>query len=206
MPSEVAIESKALIVGGVVIKGLIPRMNMDEFYAFCVLNKELRIERDREGNVIIMPPVYTETGFYEGETFGELRSWNKKAGNPGRVFSPSTGFTLPSGAVRSPDASWLSNAKWDALSKEEKRSFAPVVPEFIIEVRSSTDKEDDLYDKMEEWVEGGVLLAWLIDPILEQARVYRVDGSISVVKSFDEELSGEQVLPGFSFELNSLKS
>ncbi|MCO6487897.1 MAG: Uma2 family endonuclease [Phaeodactylibacter sp.] len=205
MPAEVATESKALIVNDMVIKGLIPRMEMDDFYAFCALNQELRIERDSEGNVIIMPPVYTETGFYEGEAFGELRSWNKKNGNPGRVFSPSAGFTLPNGAVRSVDASWLSKEKWDALSKEERKSFAPVVPEFIIEIRSGTDKEDKLYEKMEEWIENGTLLAWLIDPILEQARVYRADGSISVIKSFEEALSGEEVLPGFTFELNSLK-
>ncbi|MCB9265734.1 MAG: Uma2 family endonuclease [Lewinellaceae bacterium] len=206
MPAEVATESKELIVSGVVIKGLLHRMSMEEFYAFCALNRELRIERDSEGNVIIMPPVYTKTGFYEGEAFGELRSWNKKNGEPGKVFSPSAGFTLPNGAVRSADASWLSNEKWKALSEEERKSFAPVVPEFIIEVRSSTDKEDKLFEKMEEWVENGALLAWLIDPILEQARVYRADGSISVIKSFDEALSGEEVLPGFAFALSSLKS
>ena len=206
MPAEVAIESKALIVNDMVIKGLIPKMGMDDFYAFCALNKDLRIERDREGNVIIMPPVYTETGFYEGEAFGELRSWNKKNGNPGRVFSPSAGFTLPNGAVRSADASWLSKEKWNALKKEARKSFAPVVPEFIVEIRSSTDKEDKLYEKMEEWIENGVLLAWLLDPILEQARVYRADGSISVIKSFEEALSGEEVLPGFTFELSSLRS
>ena len=206
MPAEVAIESKALIVNDMVIKGLIPKMGMDDFYAFCALNKDLHIERDREGNVIIMPPVYTETGFYEGEAFGELRSWNKKNGNPGRVFSPSAGFTLPNGAVRSADASWLSKEKWNALKKEARKSFAPVVPEFIVEIRSSTDKEDKLYEKMEEWIENGVLLAWLLDPILEQARVYRADGSISVIKSFEEALSGEEVLPGFTFELSSLRS
>lgn len=100
---------------------------------------------------------------------------------------------------------YLPNEKWDALSKEERKSFAPVVPEFIIEVGSTTDKEDKLYEKMEEWIENGALLAWLIDPVLEQARIYRADGSISVIKSFDEALSGEEVLPGFTFELSRLK-
>lgn len=206
MPAEVAAESKELIVNDIVIKGLIPRMSMEEFYAFCALNEGLRIERDSEGNVIIMPPVYTESGSQEQKVGFYVSLWNENNGNPGLVFSPSTGFTLPNGAVRSADASWLSNEKWSALSKEEKRSFAPVVPEFIIEVRSTTDKEDKLYEKMEEWIANGVLLAWLIDPILEQARVYRADGSILVIKSFDEALSGEEVLPGFTFELSSLNS
>lgn len=207
MAVSAAIKTHQLIVNGLPVEGLLPTpMSMETFIGFCAQNPELRIERDSEGNVIVMPPVHTESGFFEGEVFFHLRLWNQDKGKPGIAFSSSAGFTLPNGAVRSPDASWLSNEKWAALSKAERKSFAPVVPEFVVEIRSATDKEPSLYAKMEEWIENGALLGWLIDPILEQARVYRADGSISVIKSFDEVLSGEQMLPGFSFGLQSLKS
>jgi len=181
-----------------------PPMSHEEFVDFCSRNQDYRIERDKDGNVIIMSPIFSISGIYEGIVFREVANWNEKHGG-GWTFSASTGFTLPNGAVRSADTTWLSNEKWESLTKEEKRTFAPVCPEFIAEVRSTTDRLKKLQAKMQEWTENGTQLAWLIDPETEKAWIYRADGSVSVVKDFDQQLSGEDVLPGFAFDLGLLR-
>ena len=123
----------------------------------------------------------------------------------GRAFSPSTGFTLPDGSTRSPDASWVSNDQLARLSPPERKSFAPVVPEFVVEVRSDSDDLIRLRRKMSEtWIGNGVQLAWLIDPIEQKAYTYRSDGSVEVIPDFEHILSGEGILPGFEFDLGLL--
>lgn len=134
----------------------------DELYEFCVLNKGLRIERDRGQNIIIMAPVGGNSGFFEKELIFEVESWVRES-QSGYSFSSSTGFLLPNGAMRSPDACWVSEERWSVLTEQQKQKFPPVVPDFIVEIRSETDALKAVQAKMQEWVKNGVRLAWLLD-------------------------------------------
>jgi Uma2 family endonuclease len=178
----------------------LPPMTDEEFVRFCIENPDLRIERDKDKNIIIMSPTFALTGIYEGIVYTAVFNWNAQYSN-GWVFSPSAGFTLPDGAMRGADTSWLSDEKWQRLTKAEKNSFAPVCPEFVVEIRSATDSLKKIKAKMEEWIENGVQLGWLLDPANEKAWIYRADGSIEIVHSFDKTLSGENVLVDFTFDL-----
>lgn len=186
------------------IKGLADKLTDEEFSEFCAANRDYRIEKDKNGNIIFMSPVHVDSGFYEGEVFAALKAWNKKS-KTGVAFSASTGFTLPNTAVRSPDASWLSMEKWKALTDKEKRSFAPVCPEFVVEIRSKSDILKEVKEKMIEWIENGAALGWLIDVKTQKTHIYRAAGSVEIIKGFDKILNGENVLPGFEFELNNLQ-
>lgn len=176
----------------------------DELYEFCVLNKGLRIERDRGQNIIIMAPVGGNSGFFEKELIFEVESWVRES-QSGYSFSSSTGFLLPNGAMRSPDACWVSEERWSVLTEQQKQKFPPVVPDFIVEIRSETDALKAVQAKMQEWVKNGVRLAWLLDSKNERAYIYRADGKVETVKGFSQLLSGEQVMPGFELDLACLK-
>ncbi len=178
-------------------------MTDEEFLHFCMVNKDMRIERDKNKNIIIMAPVNNTSGYYENEAAGEVRAWAKKH-KTGVSFSPSTGFTLPNRAVRSPDACWVSPERWATLTDTDKTKFAPVCPDFVIEIRSKTDNLKPLIEKMEEWMENGVRLGWLIDPQQQQTYIYRENAEVEIIKGFDKVLSGEQVMPDFEFELGLL--
>lgn len=184
---------------------LADNMTDDEFFEFCVANKDLRIERDPDKKIIIIVPVGPESGFYEGKAFTKLDIWNEQSGSEGLTFSPSTGFKLKNGATRAADASWVSLERWEKLSAEQKKKFLPIAPDFAIEIRSKTDKLKKLKAKMLEWIENGVRLAWLIDPVEQKTYIYRADGSIEIVEGFERELSGEDVLKGFVFDLRLLR-
>ncbi len=176
-----------------------------EFEVFCQNNPDLQVELEPDGTLFIMPPVHFDSGRFELEIAGELRNYAKKD-SKGQAFGPSTGFKLPDGSTRAPDAAWVSNEQIARLSPEDRKSFAPLVPEFVVEIRSDTDRLARLQQKMmETWIANGVQLAWLIDPVERKAYVYRADGSIQVVTDFGAKLSGEDVLPGFEFDLGSLK-
>jgi Uma2 family endonuclease len=180
------------------------RLSQAEFETFCAENPDLRVEREADGKILIMPPVHLDSGFFEGELFGELRNFSKRDGR-GQAFSPSTGFRLPDGSTRSPDASWVSYEQLDKLSPAERKSFASVVPEFVAEIRSDSDHLAHLKRKMAEvWIANGVQLAWLIDPTEKKSYVYHPDGSIEVVEGFETSLTGDPVLPGFVFDLRLL--
>lgn len=179
-------------------------MTDEEFFQFCMDNKNVRIERDKDRNIIIMPPVNFDSGNYESEFIGEVRNWNKKFGN-GKTPSSSTGFSLPNGAVRSPDASWVSPERLSKMPTSEKSKFAAIVPDFIVEVRSKSDRLNPLKDKMLEWIENGVRLAWLIDPKTEMTYIYRENGSIEILEGFDRTLTGEDVMEGFEFDMTMLR-
>jgi Uma2 family endonuclease len=176
----------------------------DELYDFCVLNRELNVERDKDQNIIIMAPVGGHSGFFEKDLIFEVESWVRRT-QKGFSFSSSTGFLLPNGAMRSPDACWVSEERWSVLSDQQKQKFPPVVPDFIVEIRSSTDSLSTIQDKMEEWISNGVRLAWLLDPKNEQAWIYREDGRVEQVIGFNQSLSGEGVMPGFTLDLSGLK-
>lgn len=181
-------------------------MSEADFEQFCAQNRDLRIEREANGKVTIMAPVHFDSGFFEGEVFGELRNFVKNSKLGGRALSPSTGFKLPDGATKSPDASWISAEKLAALPPAERKKFAAVVPDFIIEIRSDSDKLGKLKRKMEQtWIGNGVRLGWLIDPVKQKVYIYRQDGSVDVIQGFDGKLNGEDVLPGFELDLGMLK-
>lgn len=181
-------------------------MSEAAFEQFCAQNRELRIEREANGKVTIMAPVHFDSGFFEVEVLVELRNFVKNSKLGGRVLSPSTGFKLPNGATKSPDASWISAEKLANLPAEERKKFAAVVPDFIIEIRSDSDKLGKLKRKMEQtWIGNGVRLAWLIDPVKQKAYIYRQDGTVEVVPNFEGKLNGEEVLPGFELDLGMLK-
>ncbi|MCW5924702.1 MAG: Uma2 family endonuclease [Saprospiraceae bacterium] len=181
------------------------RMTDEEFYAFCRENPELKIEQDKYGNVIVMPPVSPDSASSELEVGTDLTVWNRKT-RLGKTFSSSVMFTLPDGSKRMPDASWISSEKYDRLSERERQSFAKIVPDFVIEVRSPSDSLTELKEKMTDaWIANGVRLAWLLDPESQSVWVYRADGSTETLAGFDKKLSGEDVLPGFEFDLSVLK-
>ncbi len=181
------------------------RMSREQFHRFVLKNTDLRIERDKYGSIIIYPLMTFDSGYFEGEAFGILRNWSK-TNKFGRAFSPSTSFDLPDGSQRKADGAWISMEKINKLSEEERKGIALIVPDFVMEVRSESDRLAPLKKKMAEaWIANGVKLAWLIDPIKEKAWIYRADGSSEEINGFQNSLSGEGILPGFELKLSDLK-
>jgi len=181
-----------------------PRMSDAEFFRFCRDNDELRIERDAHGNIVIMPPTGFNTGTRNTKLTSKLDQWNEEL-QFGSVGDSSTGFRLPNTAVRSPDASWISNERLAKTSSEEQEGFLPAAPEFAAEIRSRTDRPRVLREKMEEYMANGVLLAWYIDRPSQFVEIYRAGKPVETVQGFDQHLSGEDVLPGFEFDLKWMK-
>ena len=181
-------------------------MSDEEFYQFCRENSQYRIEKNKHGKIIVMQPTNSETGNYNFEVSLEVGTWNRQT-HMGKAFDSSTGFKIQNGATLSPDVSWILNERWNDLPEEEKRRFARITPDFVIELRSSSDDSlKDLKEKMDEYIENGVRLAWLLDRISGKAYVYRPNRPISISENFDTDvLSGEDVLPGFELKLSILK-
>ena len=179
-------------------------MTDEEFFHFCTQNRNLRIERDANGQIYIMPPTGLDTGAFNSDINTDLSIWNRK-NKTGKVFDSSTGFTLPDRAVFSPDAAWISNEKISKLTKEQRNIFAPICPDFVIELKSKSDTIPELQNKMLKWIENGCKLAWLLIPEKEEAHIYRSNGNIEIVKGFNKKLSGENILPGFELDLSILK-
>lgn len=174
----------------------------EEFLEFCRRNPDARIERDSTGEIIIMAPTFTETGSKNSHLNFLLYGWAIEDGT-GRSFESSTGFTLPNRALRSPDASWISNKRWDALSDSERAGFAIISPDFVIELRSASDRLEKVEAKMEEYIENGSLLGWFIDPIERRVHVYRPNQEVEVLDD-PGKVSGEPLLPGFVLELGEI--
>lgn len=194
-----------LLVEGIEVQALRSPMTDEEFEEFCFQNSDLRIEQDKHGNIIIMSPVSYDSGNQESEVIADLVIWNRKH-KLGKTFSPSTMFILPDGEKRMPDAAWVSMGKHNKLSRWERKKFAHIVPDFIIEVRSPSDDLDDLKEKISNiWIANGVRLAWLIDPVDQRAFIFKPDIKPVEIQGFDHQLSGEDVLPGFEFDLSILK-
>ena len=167
----------------------------DQFFALCQLNRDLRLERNAEGDIIVMPPTGGETGNRNAEITGQVVSWTKQDGT-GAVFDSSTGFKLPNGADRSPDAAWVRRSRLAQLSREEKEKFLPLCPDFVIELLSPSDDLEEIQAKMDEYTENGARLGWLLDPKSRRIYVYRSGKRVIVMKNA-EEISGEPELPGF---------
>jgi Uma2 family endonuclease len=181
---------------------LLKKLDDEEFDELCRANSELRIERTKEGAIIIMPPTYTKTGGRNFELAGSFWAWAKQDGT-GRGFDSSTGFTLPNGAKRSPDVSWIRNERWDALSDKERERFALICPDFVVELRSETDSLKTLQEKMEEYIENGARLGWLIDPLKKQVHIYRPDTAVEVLDN-PQTVSGEPLLHGFVLNIQEI--
>ena len=170
-----------------------------QFYQLCKANPNLRIERTAKGQVIVMPPVFSDTGNRNFNIAVKLGVWAEKDAT-GLGFDSSAGFTLPNGATRSPDASWILLERWNALKPEEQASFAPICPDFVIELRSSSDSLKALKSKLEEYVQNGVKLGWLIDRKGKTAHIYR-PGLQPAVLADPASLDASPELPGFRLEM-----
>ena len=174
----------------------------EQFYQLCAANRDLRLERTARGDLIIMPPTGGETGKRNSDINVELNLWNRQS-KLGVVFDSSTCFHLPDGSDRSPDASWILLAKWDTLTAEEKEKFLPLCPDFVIELRSPSDSLKLLQNKMQEYLDNGTRLGWLINPKNRQVEVYR-QGKEKEMLDNPTTLSGEEILPGFVLNLSSI--
>ena len=172
----------------------------DQFYQLCQKNSDLKFERTAKGDLIIMPPVGGESGNREAEMIADLVFWNRQT-KLGYTFSSSTIFKLPNGGDRSPDAAWIKKEHWEALTPEQKRKFPPIAPDFVIELRSATDNIETLRSKMQEYMDAGVKLAWLINPQQQQVEIYRLGKDVEL-RNLPTELLGEEILPGFSLSLD----
>jgi Uma2 family endonuclease len=174
----------------------------DQLLALCEINHELRIERNVKGELLIMPPTGGETGDRNSEINFQLRGWAKRDGT-GTAFDSSTGFRLPNGAMRAPDAAWVPHARLVDISHEERRKFLPLCPDFVIELRSPTDALRDVRAKMEEYLANGARLGWLIDPGPRHVYVYRPGAPVERLESPDT-ISGDPVLPEFVLDLREI--
>ncbi|MEB3149781.1 MAG: Uma2 family endonuclease [Sphaerospermopsis sp.] len=172
----------------------------DQFYQLCQKNSDLKFERTAKGDLIIMPPVGGESGNREAEMIADLVFWNRQT-KLGYTFSSSTIFKLPNGGDRSPDAAWIKKERWEALTPEQKRKFPPIPPDFVIELRSATDNIETLRSKMQEYMDGGVKLGWLINPQQQQVEIYRLGKDVEI-RNLPTELLGEEILPGFTLNLD----
>lgn len=175
----------------------------EQFYQLCQINEYYKFEQTAKDELIILPPSNLITGNREAELNGNLMIWNRQT-KLGKVFSSSTVFTLPNGGKRSPDVAWIANERWESLSIKEKEKFAKICPDFVIELRSRTDSLSQLQEKMQEYLNSGLRLGWLIDPQNQQVEIYRQNQSVEIV-SLPTSLSGENVLPGFILELPVFK-
>lgn len=174
----------------------------EQFEQFCEANPHFRIEMTKEGTMIIMMPMVPTGGNREFELTTQFGIW-VKADQTGRGFSSATVFTLPNGAKRSPDVSWIRNERWEALTEKQKNSISHICPDFVIELRSKTDRLKPLQDKMQEYTDNGAQLGWLIDPIEKKIHVYRPDAPIEILDN-PAEVSGEPLLSGFTLKLTGI--
>lgn len=174
-----------------------PALDMDEeqFFEFCQQNKDVRIERTEKGELEVMPPTGGETGNRNTELTTQLQIWARQD-NTGAAFDSSTGFVLPNGAVRAPDAAWVRRERLAELTAEQKRKFIPLCPDFVIELRSPTDSLALIQGKMQEYLENGARLGWLVDPEERKVHIYQPNKAVSVLES-PGEVSGDPVLTGF---------
>ena len=173
----------------------IAKFTDDMFFDLCQANSQLFLERDKDGNIIVMAPTGSDTGFYNSDINGQIWHWNRSNG-AGYVFDSSAGFTLPNGAVRSPDVSWIARDKWEALPEADRSRFAHICPDLVVEVMSASDSISELKNKMEEYRSNGCRLGWLIDRANKQVHIYREDGSVEIKEGKSVKLSGEEVLEG----------
>jgi len=181
-----------------------PRISYNQFSQICQQNPELKLELTAAGGLVVMPPTAGETGRKNSDLIGQLWLWNRQY-QLGEVFDSSTAFCLPNGAIRSPDAAWIERTRWLALSREEQEKFSPICPDFVIELLSPSDNLKEIQAKLQEYLENGCQLGWLINPQKQQVEVYRKGQDREVLEQ-PLTLSGEDILPRFTLELNNIWS
>jgi Uma2 family endonuclease len=174
----------------------------EQFFQLCQNNRDLQFERTASGELLIMPPTGGETGNRNIELSYQLQSWSRQ-NNLGKAFDSSTGFKLPNGADRSPDASWVRRERWEALTPEQREKFLPLCPDFAIELRSPSDSLKKIQEKMQEYIENGARLGWLIDRKNRRVEIYRPGRDVETIEN-PVTLSGEDVLPGFVLDLTAI--
>jgi Uma2 family endonuclease len=184
------------------VSGIVLRLTHEQFEQICQNNPDRSFELTENGELEIMPPVGAASGRREISIGAQLYNWNERT-NLGETFSSSTIFILPSGAERSPDAAWVERSRWEAFTAEEQEKFLPLAPDFVIELRSPSDRLPKLQEKMIEYRDNSVRLGWLINPQQQQVEIYRLGRDVEVLES-PTSLSGEDVLPGFVLDLQSI--
>jgi Uma2 family endonuclease len=188
------------------------KLTDEQFEQLAAVNRELRLELTAKGELIIMPPTGGETGDRNFELDGQLWYWNRQT-RLGKAFDSSTGFRLPQGTARSPDVAWIRMERWEALTPAQRKKFLPLCPDFAVELVSETDSEavaslrasdvEETRAKMQEYVDNGLRLGWLINPRTRQVEIYRLNQVVEVLQS-PATLSGEEVLPGFVLDLQPI--
>lgn len=177
-------------------------MTESQFARLCSDNGDLRLELSGERELIIMPPAFSETGWQELEVALQVGTWAKENGT-GRAFGPTAGFTLPNGAIRAPDVSWIPLSRWEALNENDRSGFAKIAPDFVLELRSSSDSLLDVQRKMEEYMANGARLGFLVDPQNRRVHVYRPGEPADILEE-PASVSADPVLPGFTLNLSTI--
>lgn len=172
----------------------------EQFYQLCQVNPDVKFERDATGNLIVMAPTGGETGSYNAEIVADFVIWNRQT-RLGKVFDSSTCFKLPKGGDRSPDVAWVAVERWSQLSQEQQRKFPPIAPDFVLELMSPTDSLENTQAKMQEYMNNGVRLGWLIDRDRRCVEIYRSNQPVEKLTS-PEQILGEAVLPGFFLNMD----
>ena len=175
------------------------KVTHEQFKKLASANRDLRLERTEEGELIIKPLFGGEAGAKNANITAQLWIWNRQT-KLGIAFNSSTGFNLPNGANRSPDASWVKLERWEALTEEEKKGFAPICPDFVVELRSASDNMKPLREKMQEYIENGAKLGSLIDRKNRKVEIYRQGFDVEILDN-PASLSGEDILPGFILDM-----
>jgi Uma2 family endonuclease len=179
----------------------IAHLTHNQFRELCRENRDIRLELTAKGELIVMPPTGWESGNRNIKLAARLQNWTETDGT-GIAFDSSTGFILPSGAIRSPDAAWVASERLTALNPDPE-GFLPLAPDFVIELRSASDRLKPLQDKMQEYIDNGVRLGWLLNPKDRAVEIYRIGKGIEILQS-PTEVSGEEVLPGFVLSLEGI--
>ena len=180
----------------------------EQFYRLCQVNQDWQLERNAKGELIVMPPTGGTAGWRNASISAQLYNWAIED-KTGKSFDSSTEFTLPSGALRSPDASWIKLERWNALTPEQQDGFPPIAPDFVIELVSPSDlrnqRYEDLQQKMQEYLDNEVRLGWLIEPKTQKVEIYRPEQAVEIIHC-PKTLSGEDVLPSFVLDLEPIWS
>ena len=185
-------------------RDVLEKISDDEFERFCRHNPDVEIELTKEGELVIMPPTGGKTGIRNFSLIGYFYNWVEK-NQSGVGFDSSTVFKLPNGAKRSPDLAWIKNARWESLTAEEQEKFPTLCPDFVVELRSPSDSIKNLQAKMDEYIENGASLGWLIDPLERKIYVYRSDSEMEILENPDT-VSGEPLLKNFSLKMKKIWS
>jgi len=186
----------------VVHTGPVIQMDDEQLFQFCQINRDLQIERNADGDIIIMSPEGGSSGRGSSMLNASFENWAERDGT-GQVFNSSTGFILPNRATRSPDVAWVRDERLDALTDEEWRKFLPLCPDFVLELRSPSDSLRTLQLKMEEYCQNGAQLGWLLDPVTKSVHIYRPDSAPEILDN-PATISGEPLFRGFVLDLQKI--